>query len=42
MKITSGDSVIVKDGIKDPDSEDFEIGGWWKKRSKYPVRAGVN
>jgi hypothetical protein len=33
MKI--GDSVKVKDGIKEPDNEDFEMSGWqghcWEK-----------
>jgi len=24
----TGDSVKVKDGTKEPDTEDFEIGGW--------------
>jgi len=28
MSLKIGDSVIVKDGIKEPDFEDFEIGGW--------------
>jgi len=28
MNIKKGDSVIVKEGVKDPDSEEFEISGW--------------
>ena len=28
MNFKIGDSVIVKEGIKEPDSEDFELGGW--------------
>ena len=28
MNLKIGDSVKVKQGIKEPDSEDFEIGGW--------------
>lgn len=28
MSLKIGDSVIVKAGIKEPDSESFEIGGW--------------
>lgn len=28
MNFIIGDSVIVKEGIKKPDSEDFELGGW--------------
>ncbi|WP_010423981.1 calcium-binding protein [Anaerophaga thermohalophila] len=28
MNIKKGDSVIVKEGVKDPDSDEFEIGGW--------------
>ena len=28
MNIKEGDSVIVKEGVKDPDSEEFEISGW--------------
>jgi len=28
MKLKIGDSVIVKPGIKEPDLEEFEIGGW--------------
>lgn len=28
MNIKIGDSVIVKQGIKEPDLEEFEIGGW--------------
>ena len=28
MNLKIGDSIIVKEGIKEPDSEEFEIGGW--------------
>lgn len=28
MKLKLGDSVIVKQGVKEPDLEEFEIGGW--------------
>jgi hypothetical protein len=28
MNIKKGDSVIVKEGVKGPDSDEFEIGGW--------------
>ncbi len=28
MKFKIGDSVIVKQGVKEPDFEEFEIGGW--------------
>ena len=28
MNFKIGDSVVVKQGLKEPDSEDFEIGGW--------------
>lgn len=28
MNLEIGDSVIVKEGIKEPDTEDFELGGW--------------
>jgi hypothetical protein len=28
MKFKIGDSVIVKQGVKEPDLEEFEIGGW--------------
>jgi hypothetical protein len=28
MNIKKGDSVIVNEGVKDPDSDEFEIGGW--------------
>lgn len=28
MNIKKGDSVIVKEGVKDPDTDEFEIGGW--------------
>lgn len=28
MKLKIGENVIVKSGIKEPDSEEFEIGGW--------------
>jgi len=43
MKIKIGDSVTVKDGIKDPDSEEFEISGWQGrviKTGKKPDRDG--
>ncbi len=28
MKLKLGDSIIVKQGVKEPDLEEFEIGGW--------------
>ena len=28
MNLKIEDSIIVKEGIKEPDSEEFEIGGW--------------
>lgn len=37
MSLKIGDSVIAKAGTKEPDSEDFEIGGWHERvRDKKP------
>lgn len=28
MKLKPGDSIMVKQGVKEPDFEKFELGGW--------------
>ena len=37
-----GDSVVVKQGIKEPDFEEFEIGGWQGRITEINTKSDKN